>query len=803
MTRLPAPLPKDEAAVTPAVAPGLPDLPDLPPPVGDNEPDAGAVLARVRAAIVRFRWLVLAVILLGSAASVVATRILRPEYAVGATIWINRSNNQRGPIRPDELLSTRNWQELLTTFVVLDPVVLKQRLYLVPHSTKDLPLFEDFSLGPRFAPAQYVLEVDPVARTYSLKTKTGLFSEQGKLGDSIGRGPGLRWAPPASRFTAARKVEFTLLTPREASSDLAIRLTTALREQGEFLRLTLTGEDPQRTASTMNNLASRFAEVAGELQKDNLKKLRLALEEQVGQSEGSLRDAERELESYRVRTITLPGETALSITPGLMSTQAPALGQYFQQKTQLDEIRRDRRAVEDVLKKAEGGELAVDAFQTIHHVREAPDLSRVLQELSTTEAERRLLLQKYTPEYKGVKELDDKVEGLRRRVIPAYAVALVDRLKSMESDLEVRISGADRELREIPIRTMNEERFRRDVEGKRVIFTNLQARYEEAKLAELSVVPEVTIFDTAVAPTRPSRNTAPRILLLGLTASLGLALALALLLDRVDPRFRYPEQATNDLGLTILGAIPEIKHHRNGRGDPEGVHQVIEAFRSIRLNLAHSFDASGPLVFTITSPGPGDGKSLVSTNLSLSFAQAGYRTLLIDGDTRRGELHRMFQVDRRPGLLDHLGAQASLEEVLRPTTHEHLTLIPCGSRRSQGPELLGSATMAQLITAVRSRFDVIVIDSPPLGAGIDPFVLGTLSGHMLMVLRAGQTDRAMAESRLKIVDRLPIRMLGAVLNDFSSTGGVYKYYSYLSGYASEEEVAAEEQSQITAPAKGT
>jgi Mrp family chromosome partitioning ATPase len=95
--------------------------------------------------------------------------------------------------------------------------------------------------------------------------------------------------------------------------------------------------------------------------------------------------------------------------------------------------------------------------------------------------------------------------------------------------------------------------------------------------------------------------------------------------------------------------------------------------------------------------------------------------------------------------------------------------------------------MAAMMAELRGRYEVILVDSPPLGAGIDPFVLGTLSGNLMLVLRAGETDREMAESRLKILDRLPIRLLGAVLNDVRATGGVYKHYSYLSGYAAEEE----------------
>jgi capsular exopolysaccharide synthesis family protein len=286
--------------------------------------------------------------------------------------------------------------------------------------------------------------------------------------------------------------------------------------------------------------------------------------------------------------------------------------------------------------------------------------------------------------------------------------------------------------------------------------------------------------------------------MLGVFASLGLGLGLAVLLDRLDKRFRYPEQASSELGLSILGAIPAIPKPRNGKKvDHTEMHQVIEAFRSVRLNLAHSFNPEEPICLTISSPSPGDGKSLVAANLALSFAEGGYRTLLIDGDIRRGDLHRTFSAERRPGLLDYLGSsQLPLERVFRETSHERLTLIPCGTRLQYGPELLSSARMADLIARLRDQFEVIVADSPPLGAGIDPFLLGTHLGNLLIVLRTGETDREMAEAKLRMLERLPIRILGAVLNHIKAGVGPYKYYSYSYGYAAENEISEGQEKEV-------
>ena len=276
---------------------------------------------------------------------------------------------------------------------------------------------------------------------------------------------------------------------------------------------------------------------------------------------------------------------------------------------------------------------------------------------------------------------------------------------------------------------------------------------------------------------------------MGFMAGLAGGVGLAILLDQLDKRFRYPEQVTDELGLSILGAVPAIRRHGAKAMEDEEASQVVEAFRTIRMNLVHSYGAAGPVLLTISSPGPGEGKSLVSSNLALSFAEAGYQTLLVDGDIRRGELHRMFNIDRRPGLMDYLAGGCSIDDVVRPSGHKGLSIVACGTRRQQGPELLGSTAMTLFMAEMKVRYNVIILDSPPLGAGIDPFVLSTATGHMLLVLRSGETERALAEAKLKLLDRLPIRMLGAVLNDISATEGAYRYYGYVYGYSAEEDGA--------------
>jgi tyrosine-protein kinase Etk/Wzc len=316
------------------------------------------------------------------------------------------------------------------------------------------------------------------------------------------------------------------------------------------------------------------------------------------------------------------------------------------------------------------------------------------------------------------------------------------------------------------------------VEARGALYATLKNKYQEATLAEASTIPDVSILDAPAAPERPSQNRAPHIILMAILASIGCAIAAALLLDQFDRRFRYAEQATHEMGLDIIGVVPALTQTVPELRDPLEAANTREAFRTIRLAVMHAFEATGRSIVTVSSPGAGDGKSLLSSNLALAFADANCHTLLIDGDIRRGELHVTFGVERLPGFVDYLAGGPTLEQVLRKTNHERLTLLPRGASQLHGPEMLISPAMSALLDELEERYDVIIVDSPPLGAGIDPFVLGTATGSMLLVLRSGETDKRMALAKLKILNRLPVRLLGAVLNATRADAD-YRYYSYL------------------------
>jgi tyrosine-protein kinase Etk/Wzc len=213
------------------------------------------------------------------------------------------------------------------------------------------------------------------------------------------------------------------------------------------------------------------------------------------------------------------------------------------------------------------------------------------------------------------------------------------------------------------------------------------------------------------------------------------------------------------MGLSILGVVPRVSREEGGNAP-----QVIEALRSIRLALQNAY-GTGPVVLTIASPGSSDGKSFIVSNLGLAFADAELRTIVVDGDVRRGLLHRVLNASRKPGLVDYLKGNAGREEIIQKTDFPQLSFVGCGQRTPEASELLSTSLTKHLVEFLRSHFDVILVDSASMTMGGDAHVLGALTENLLLVLRTGTTDNVMAEAERDILDRVQVRILGAVLND--------------------------------------
>src|SRR3989449_6434963 len=236
--------------------------------VGVSEPEGDIDWRRALSAVLCCRWLIWLVPLLGTAAGVGATRVLKPDYSAQATVWIDvaeRRGPDRGPIRPGQLLDPQAWVDLLKSYVVLDQVIRDERLFLEPQSPAAAAALAALGVTDQSRPGAYRLTVDEAGRAWTLTTSDGLELERGAPGDSIGTRVGLMWAPAQGTLTPGQRVDFTLATLRDAARRLMESLHVQLDLNGNFLPLELRGSSAVAITEVVNAVVERYVSVAAQL----------------------------------------------------------------------------------------------------------------------------------------------------------------------------------------------------------------------------------------------------------------------------------------------------------------------------------------------------------------------------------------------------------------------------------------------------------------------------------------------------------------------------------------------------------
>ena len=219
------------------------------------------------------------------------------------------------------------------------------------------------------------------------------------------------------------------------------------------------------------------------------------------------------------------------------------------------------------------------------------------------------------------------------------------------------------------------------------------------------------------------------------------------------------------------------------RAKAQMVKSMEEYYNSIRTNI--QFSGRDLKVITLTSAQPGEGKSTTSTNLAISFAKAGFRTLLIDADTRNSVMSGTFKSNERyQGLTSFLSGNAELSDVICDTSIDNLMIIPAGQVPPNPTSLIQNDNFKAMIETVRGLYDYVIIDTPPLGLVIDAAILAHHSDASLLVVKAGADKRRTVTKLKEQLEQSDSVFLGVILNKYDIHLDKYGSYGSYGGYGS-------------------
>lgn len=359
-----------------------------------------------------------------------------------------------------------------------------------------------------------------------------------------------------------------------------------------------------------------------------------------------------------------------------------------------------------------------------------------------------------------------------------------------------KIAELDGTLRRLPELQRQYLQLFREVEVKQQLYTGLLNSYQQLRIAKAGEIGNVRIVDTAVAPIEPIKPKNLIVLVLSLFVGGFIGVLLALLKNMMRSGIKDATQIENELDLPVYATVPRsiiqesrIKLLKKKKNIPilavkDSGDIAIESLRSMRTAIHFALMNASNNVIAISGPAPEIGKSFITTNLATILAQGGKRVLVIDGDMRRGYLHKYFNADVKPGLSELLNHQNSYEDVVQNSTVDNLYYITRGKSPVNPSELLSTEQFKALLDQASAHFDHVLIDTPPVLAVTDGIIIAQYAGVNLLIARHGKTQIKELEITVNRFEQANVKVNGVILNDVQKgTTGSYGYgYNYAYAY---------------------
>ncbi|MBB3229745.1 polysaccharide biosynthesis tyrosine autokinase [Halomonas stenophila] len=524
-------------------------------------------------------------------------------------------------------------------------------------------------------------------------------------------------------LAAAPGARFEITHVKHMTAFLDLRSQIAINEQGQetgILNWSMTGPQPEALQTTLNTVADIYVSQNVRRQSEEARKSLEFLDEQVPKVRADLRAAENRLNAYRA------DQDSVDLS---LETQA-VLERLVSLESQLNEL-----------------------------------------EFTETEISRN-----FTPGH------------------PTYA-ALLDKKQQLERErakLNEQIDGLPETQQEIL-------RLQRDVEVSQEIYVQLLNKVQEMEIAEASTVGNVRILDQAATLPEPVKPNKPLIVVVATLLGGMLAVGGVLLRAAFHRGVEAPEQI-QETGLSVYATVPlseeqgklvkRIKHRKDGHGNAVATAVLaerapadtsIEALRGLRTSLHFAMLEAGNKRLMITGPSPGIGKSFITVNLGAVCAQAGQRVLVVDADMRKGHIHHAFGHPSEGGLSDLLSGKSAPDEQIRSTTMDGLDYVARGTAPPNPSELLMGERFTAFLEEAEARYDLVIIDTPPVLAVTDASVVGAQCGTTLMVARFQLNPAKEITIARERLENAGVTVKGAILNAMerkAATSYGYGYYSY-------------------------
>lgn len=429
------------------------------------------------------------------------------------------------------------------------------------------------------------------------------------------------------------------------------------------------------------------------------------------------------------------------------------------------------KRIEEQRQKLRDAEISLQKYRGEHDISVLPQIEGediagdIKLEYARLQAKLANYSQRYTDMHPKMVELNAKIDSFKTKIQGLEGIKMGDK-------------------------TVGYRALEREVRTNKRMYEILLTRLKEIDLSGTLNVNNISVVDRAEVPEKPVKPNLKLNMILAIIVGLVMGTGLGFFVDYLDTTIKSPQDAREILGSHFLGSIPEILGKDEIKKD-KIVHlqpksPVSEAYKDIRTEILYLIPKDGSSkAILITSAEPQAGKTITTVNLGIALSQKGSKVLLVDGDLRKPQIHRAFELDRRNGLSEYLKGNVILNSVIKNTKIENLKVVTSGKVPSDPAEIISSKRMEEFIREAKQKFDFVLFDSPPIASVTDAVILASMVGAIIQVVRSG---RLLVPTALRTKEKLvntKTKILGVVLNDLKTYHDDYYYYKYYRYYGEE------------------
>lgn len=551
----------------------------------------------------------------------------------------------------------------------------------------------------------------------------------------------------------------------DPSGILVSRVVVEPVPESRLAYIRVTHKDGKEAALWANRVAEVYIKTQLDQRVENAKKALSWLQERLSTTADDIKKQQERLADSLKGDLIVPEGTTSAVNSSIERLQSELIDA---QAKRID-LQTSYKQAQDRIKRNE-------SLESIPQISRDATWIGIQAQITTRQLERDRLKDKLKEAHPDVVAIVAEIRALEAKKIERSQEILnlmkaeLSQTEQKESQLRAAVEGQKAVAVNQSRKTAALDIVKQQADASKTQYEVLLQKLNESNLASSLQTNNVTLIEQAVAPDFPVKPNKRQASLIGLAVGLLFGLGVVLARDYFDNTIKDPDDVERFLHQNLLAAVPKYEENN--------VHLVTEAYQSLRTALIFARREDAGQVVLVTGTAPQEGKTSTLVNLGKLLAASGEKTLILDLDLRRAQVHRRLNVAKEPGFSDYFTRREDLDHLIQPTRSPNLFVLTSGALPPNPPALIARKQMGDLLDRLRRHFDWILVDSPPLASVTDALLIARYCDLGIYIVQHNKIDKKVIKRSIQALEKVTPNLLGVVINALDTKTRGYYYYYY-------------------------